>query len=568
MRFRTRLVSLAMFFALLTALAPAGETGNHTDQFEYGIRLPETGELIDKPLVWEIEQPTTGVIRNESPTLSQKFDDFAGEYVENPVPATDLHKQISHVLKCENCGKPKKGKNDVCCDKKKKEELAKAVANAYKGGPGPFTGPFYANNFSYLNDPCYCDWHLGEMLKQLPLGCHGNVDIGGEYRLRYHNENNMRGLGLTGRSDEFLLHRLRLYSDIKLSKRVRLYGEVIDARSNYEDFNPRPIEENYFDALNLFADVTIADNCHGKLTARVGRQELLYGLQRQISPLDWANTRRTFEGIRMMWQGSNWDIDGFWVNFVPPTDLRNWDEPNYDVKFYGSYATYKKAKKGRKLEAYYIGYDNNVTDANFHTLGMYLAGGKNNWLWETENSYQFGDLAGNSHSAGAMTFGLGRKLFPCLKRSPTLWAYYDWASGSDVVGNGYFHNFPLSHKYLGFMDFFGRRNIKDINFLMTTPLTKKIKLLSWFHIFQLQDNDDIPYNVAMGPSPAGLTPVAGQNDNLGTEMDFTVSYNMTPHTNLFVGYSHFETGKFYRTNPTAPFTGDADFFYTQWLVRF
>ncbi len=563
MNHRVGLAKLAMFLVLPTALTQAGESDILTDPWEYGVRLPESGHLAEEPLVWQNGQPIPSVSSTPGPSA----DDTAGQNVEEPATAADSPQQDTHVHRCENCGKPKKDEKEACCDKKKQEELAKAVATAYKGGPGPYTGPFYANNFSYLSDPCYCDWHLGEMIKQIPLGCHGMVDFGGEYRLRYQNENNMRGLGLTGISDEFLLQRLRLYSNVKVSKRVRLYGEIIDARSNYEDFNPRPIEEDYFDALNLFADVVLADGDLGKFTARVGRQELLYGAQRQISPLDWANTRRTFEGIRMMWQGSNWDVDGFWVNPVPPIDLANWDEPNYDEKLYGSYATYKKAKEGRKLELYYIGYENDLTDADFHTLGFFFSGNKDNWLLETENAYQFGDFAGNSHSAGAMTLGVGRRLTRC-KRSPTVWAYYDWASGSDVVGNGYFHHFPLAHKYLGFMDFYGRRNIKDLNFLFTLPVSKKIEFLAWYHIFQLQDNDDIPYSVVMTPSPPGIAPAAGQSDNLGTEIDFTVSYNMTPHTNLYVGYSHFETGKFYRTNPTAPFAGDADFFYTQWLVRF
>jgi hypothetical protein len=33
---------------------------------------------------------------------------------------------------------------------------------------------------------------------------------------------------------------------------------------------------------------------------RVGRQELLYGSQRLISTLDWANTRRTFQGENLL----------------------------------------------------------------------------------------------------------------------------------------------------------------------------------------------------------------------------------------------------------------------------
>ncbi|MCA9208087.1 MAG: hypothetical protein KDA55_07005, partial [Planctomycetales bacterium] len=42
------------------------------------------------------------------------------------------------------------------CDAAK---LKKKVAGAYKP-------VFYDNDFSYLCDPCYCDWHLGEALKR------------------------------------------------------------------------------------------------------------------------------------------------------------------------------------------------------------------------------------------------------------------------------------------------------------------------------------------------------------------------------------------------------------------
>ena len=83
--------------------------------------------------------------------------------------------------------------------KKKREALAKKVAGAYK----PL---FFDNDFSYVNDPLYDESRLGDAFKQMNLGDFGTLDIGGQYRARYHGERNMRGFGLTGRDDDFLLH--------------------------------------------------------------------------------------------------------------------------------------------------------------------------------------------------------------------------------------------------------------------------------------------------------------------------------------------------------------------------
>jgi hypothetical protein len=94
---------------------------------------------------------------------------------------------------------------------------------------------------------------------------------------------------------------------------LRFYAEGIYADSEHESFAARGIDENYGDLLNLFVDLKFTD----RLTARVGRQELLFGAQRTVSPLDWANTRRTFEGVRLLYSTNEWSIDGFYTQFVP-----------------------------------------------------------------------------------------------------------------------------------------------------------------------------------------------------------------------------------------------------------
>ena len=120
---------------------------------------------------------------------------------------------------------------------------------------------------------------------------------------------------------------------------------------------------------------------------------------------------------------------------------------------------------------------------------------------------------------------------------------------------------PLAHKYLGFMDFYGRRNIEDFNL----QLTAKLKLMLWWHIFRLQDRDDVPYSVIMTPE----VPIPGGSPKLGQELDLLASWTINPRMHMLLGYSHFFTGDFYRTNPSPPpFAGDANFYYTQFSLKF
>jgi hypothetical protein len=447
------------------------------------------------------------------------------------------------------------------CDREKMAKLEKQVIGSHKA-------LFYNNDFSYLFDSCYHDWHLGDNLKRRCLGDWGVLDIGGQYRLRHHSERNIRGLGLTGRDDDFLLHRWRLYANTEIGSNLRFYAEMIDAQSNYEEFAPRSIEENRFDMLNLFADARLYDGQRGDLWARVGRQELLYGSQRLVSPLDWSNTRRTFEGGKLFWSGEDWDVDAFWVR---PMNVRSdqFDSPDQSQEFMGVYAT-SKIWQDQTLDLYWLRLlesDDSpapgVAPFEFDTLGARWQHEYDNWLCEAEAGVQWGEFNGQDHNAGFFTIGGGRKI-PDAKWKPVVWIYYDWASGDETLGNGFHHLFPLGHRYLGWMDLYGRRNLEDINFLVTLEPTERIKLFLWHHIFFLQDGDDVPYTVAMTPE----VPVPGGSQYLGQELDLALDWTITPRTNLLLGYSHFFSGEFYDTNPTAPFSGDADFFYTQYTVNF
>jgi hypothetical protein len=443
--------------------------------------------------------------------------------------------------------------------KKKADALKKKVAAAYKD-------PFYLNDFSYLKDSSYRGWELGEDLKLIPVGRHGALDVGGQYRLRHQNEHNMRGLGLTGRDDNFLLDRTRLFLNYQMNNRVRIFSEFLDAGSSYEDFSPRGIEVQHFDTQNFFADATIADIDAGKLTARLGRQELLFGAQRLISPLDWANNRRTFEGGRLTWSNHDQATDILLTRPVPIDPFRS-DSANENQALYGIHHSDKRFENG-PIDTYWLGYEDSITVLNVQTLGTLIKGEADDLLWDNEFGYQFGQNPDDSDiSAFSLTFGLGRRLKGELK--PVVWLFYDWASGDDSINKGWNHLFPLSHRYFGFMDLFGRRNIQDVNAIFTFSPSEKFTVLTWYHYMALANGNQGPYNVNLTPfNPGGTVGSKG----LGQELDLLGTYKLNLRSDLVLGYSHFFTGDYYRLSQNALgnplFDGDADFFYTQWHYNF
>src|SRR5262249_60175743 len=83
-----------------------------------------------------------------------------------------------------------------------------------------------------------------------------------------------------------------------------------------------------------------------------GRQEMLYGSQRLISPNDWLNSPRRFDGVKMFWHASDWDVDVFWTKPVlyDPIFLDPWD---LNQNFSGGWITWKP-KKGTAVDFYVL----------------------------------------------------------------------------------------------------------------------------------------------------------------------------------------------------------------------
>ena len=128
--------------------------------------------------------------------------------------------------------------------------------------------------------------------------------------------------------------------------------------------------------------------------------------------------------------------------------------------------------------------------------------------------------------AGMATTGLGYNFKDALW-NPTVWAYYDYASGGGATtGTDHTFNqlFPFGHYYLGWLDLVGRQNIHDLNFHFYLYPTKWVTTWLQFHSFWLADRSDALYNAA--GVPIRISPNGGAGSHVGEELDLV--YELPP----------------------------------------
>ncbi|MCE9563820.1 MAG: alginate export family protein [Planctomycetes bacterium] len=409
---------------------------------------------------------------------------------------------------------------------------------------------YYDVDFSYLDDPKSPPPDWSERLKRMRIGDNWMFSTGGQAWYRYFSETNSR---LTGKNNDYGQYRTRVYGDLWYKDFFRIYAEGIFSGTQGIDLPPLPIDTNQNDFLNLFIDLKIAEIADHPVYARVGRQEILLGSQRLVSPLEWANTRRTFQGARIMTTAEKFNFDAFWLQPVLP-NAKGIDSVDTNVNFAGVWGTYKP-KKGTAVDLYYLLFDNRATIVQsginrapntVNTFGSRYVGDKDNrFLWDFEGALQLGQQGTHNLFAGMATAGLGYHPKD-VAWNPTFWLYYDYASGDNNPNNGTFTTFnqlfPFGHYYLGWADVVGRQNIHDINASLTLYPAKWMTLWFQAHNFWLASSKDALY----GPAGVALRrdPTGAAGNFVGNELDTIVNFHLNKRTDLLVSYSYLFAGEF------------------------
>jgi hypothetical protein len=446
----------------------------------------------------------------------------------------------------------------------------------------PLPGPKYLNlrydeDFSYLDgEPGSYQEDFFDPIKNIRLGDDWRLSLGGEFRYRMEAETNKAFGATEPAQDTFHVFRYMLHADLKYRDLFRLFAQGVAVFDEERDLAPRGIDENRWDVQQLFFDVRVLGE-DKPLTLRVGRQDMQYGAQRFVSPLNWASTRRRFDGVKLFAKGKTWDADLWYVKPVniPETQRKQRDRYNEDIDFYGAYVTYKGFPR-HGVDAYFFAIDDtgarrnpngNAGDRSIYTLGSRFWGKTAGFDYEAELAGQWGRWAGDTVQAWYWTVN-GGYTFKDLAWSPRIGAGFDWASGDEDPLDGkvgtFDQLFPLGHAYYGYLDLVGRQNLTAVNVsLSAEPVAKKVKTAIAYHTFWLNANEDAMYNA--GGGAVRRDPTGNSGTEIGHELDVTLKWKVCRHSTMLLGYSHFWHSDVIRQTGVSE---DADLFYVQYGFKF
>ncbi|MGB7157535.1 MAG: alginate export family protein [Tepidisphaeraceae bacterium] len=435
-------------------------------------------------------------------------------------------------------------------------------------GPSPYTPVRWDENYFYLSDPAArTDWL--DPIKYIPLNDDGDVylSLGGQARYRYELWDNFNFGAGPQDGNGFGLWRFMAHADLHVGEHFRFFVQGKSALEDGRHGGPRPPDEDKLALQQAFGDFIIPfdDN---RFTLRVGRQDLIYGAQRLISPLDWTNARRTFQGLKGSLEMPDRTLDLFLVQPVV-IDADGWDEGDADTSFAGAYYVqslprFIGRKANSRWEAYALALERepggDALDSDRYTLGTRFKTAPKPWDVDVETAWQFGEAG--DESIDAWMFAIeGGYTFADAPLSPRVFLGFDIASGGDD-GERFDQLFPLGHAYFGYIDVVGRQNIIDLHGGATFTLRKDLTLRAAQHFFWRQDTNDALYNAAGAVQRADNGSDASY---VGTELDLLLNWQIDRHWSAYSGVSHFWPGDFIdQTGPDEPIT----FFYAAVLFAF
>jgi len=383
--------------------------------------------------------------------------------------------------------------------------------------------------------------------KHIPLSDDGDVWVSFGGRVESRLESWVNFASVDANDDSFVLTKGFGHADLHVGDRLRFFveGKSSQATDRGLPGGRRTTDLDTLEFQQLFFDLEVPFG-DGVLRVRPGRQALLLGAQRLISPLGWANTQRTWDGVTAEWRVGDWTITGLATAFVPVDKTRT-NKTDRDNTLFGLYARHavKGAKEG--FEFYALGSERKRVTFN-GTSGdeERLTFGGRRWAplperldYEVEVAWQTGEIGDGDVQAWMVSSQLGWRP-EGLPGGPRLFIGLDAASGDETPGGdvGTFDQlFPLGHAYLGFIDTIGRQNILAYSAGGKWAVTPKTVLSVTVHHFQVMETEDALYNAGSAAIRTGF-----DSRTVGSEVDLLAEHNFDHRAQGYAGYSHFFSG--------------------------
>ena len=190
-------------------------------------------------------------------------------------------------------------------------------------------------------------------------------------------------------------------------------------------------------------------------------------------------------------------------------------------------------------------------DMDRYTAGVRVwATGLGPWDYNVAFVRQWGTLATAQIDAWGYYAEIGRK-FDVPLISPRLRTQYTFGSGdqdpADGEVGGFVDIYPTAHRWYGYNDLVGWRNVKNIRLGAQLWPQGPVRLQLDYHSFWLANRFDALYNV--GGRLSVRAPQAGAEDGkIGDEVNATVAFSLTKLVGMELGVGYMLLGPFLEAN--------------------
>jgi hypothetical protein len=365
------------------------------------------------------------------------------------------------------------------------------------------------------------------------------------------------------------LSRIRLNLGFALNDDIELFIQPQDQRIFGDEASVLSDENN----LDLHQGYVILRNlCAPGLELKIGRQELSYGDQRLVSPLDWSNIARAWDALKIRYGTEAGWVEAFY------SVIKEVQGAEDDQEFWGIYASLR-AVPDHEIDVYVFGRrlnDNSqpgdefpptpIFDRRDLTFGVRVKGAAFGLDYSAEGILQRGDVGDDEIRAWAAAATLGYTLD--VPWQPRIGLEVTHASGDDDPTDGKIGTFdPLytfGHYYQGFADIFAFKNGTDYVLYLKVAPARGFSLHLDLHVFRLAEAEDAWYNAFGAPIRRDTTGDAGKR--IGTEIDFHFRYAYGKHLSFWGGVSRFVAGSY--VDDTAGIDGDMTWGFLQATLSF
>jgi Alginate export len=490
---------------------------------------------------------------------------------------------------------------------------ATASAQYVPAPPRPYPG--FINDKLRASDPYMSVWDVGVNIR----GRMEAKDDAGFTSAGSNRDFDARGSGnARDNNNTYFLTRVMPrvgYTDkwYQVFTEGRSSSSIDDERENNSRTGPgKGLAENDND-LNLHqAYFFVGNHKEFPVSAKIGRQELVYGDQRQVGHFRWNNNARVFDAAKVRYQHAWFGVDAFAGGLVY-NDNHNFSKSHPDTDlFSGLYVNFPKLSKTSIVEAFLynrnVGKDSPTEDysgvalpfrnpaiQDLYTAGLRVKskpGAYGPWDYSAEVMHQFGTI--NNRAAGgdaiapgataAVIRGAAEKdqdayaaiigggyTWTESAMQPRLALIYSYASGdskgTDSKSGTFQNQFATTHLHYGYMDLNSLQNLHDIRLAYTLKPISTVTVALEGHLQYLDKTTDHWYNVAGVARSAGgyAGSRTSQSSELGQELDLVVGWFPTLYTHFEVGVSHYFAGDYIEENLTRNGTSakDSSYVYVQ-----